>query len=384
VTEPNDCMNEHRGIRPWAAFSAFVFLLAAALQGCGSETPANAQGRNGGGPGRPQPKPAPIAVAPIKIGEAASYYATTSVLEAEHHAVVVARTTGVARELFHEEGDFVEAGDPLLQLEDDDQQLQLKQARITLSQLEQEYKRQLRLSDSGFLSSQEFEAAENALEQAKAELEAAQLMLSYTTVRAPFSGRVVRRHVDLGAHVQPGAQLYELMDVDPLLTRIHIPANRLGRVAVGQRVELALDSKRLKLTGTISLISPIVDPETGTVKVTAEISDYPSGVRAGDFAQARVVTDRRENAMLAQSEAVIEEQGQRVVYTVADGRAARRVVETGFIADGMTEIISGVEPEDLIVVKGQRDLRDGQPVEILEGGPSSAEEQSRAPVSEVG
>ncbi len=359
-----------------------LFLALASLLSCSEGAPAQADNGRGAGK-RPQPKPAPIAVAQIEIGEAVSLYKTTATLEAEYHAQILSRTTGVVRQLFHEEGDFVEMNQALLQLEDDDQKLQVKQAQIKVNQLKEEYQRNVRMRDAGVLSSQEFEQIDNQVEQAEAELEAARLNLSYTTVRAPFSGRVVRRLVDLGAHVQGGAQLYEMMDVDPLLTRIHIPANRMGQVAAGQRVSLDLSGSGVSLTGVVRLISPIVDPDTGTVKVTAEIDEYPQGVRPGDFAEARVVTARREKAMLAPSVAVIEEQGKHIIFVTADGKAERRIVEVGFIESGMTEILSGVGPDELIVVKGQRDLRDGQRVEILEGAPGAKSEPAKA-ISEVG
>jgi membrane fusion protein (multidrug efflux system) len=188
-------------------------------------------------------------------------------------------------------------------------------------------------------------------------------------VTAPFAGRVVRRHVDLGASVNPGTPLFDVMDVTPLLAKIHIPAKRMGFVEAGQAIEVALDGAEKPLLGVVSLISPIVDETTGTVKVTAEIRDYPAGTRPGDFAEARIVTARHEDAVLVPSRAVFEEQGQDILYAVEDGKAVRRVLETGFVDGDFTEVVSGADSGDLIVVKGQRQLRPDGDVEILEGPP---------------
>ncbi len=335
------------------------------IQGCQSGQSQQASG--GPEKKRQEARPAPIAVAKVETGIAKAVYTTTATLEAEHHASILARTTGVALELLREEGDTVEKGDVLLVLEDDDEQLRVKQAKLKLSQVNQEFQRRKRMLEAGVLSEQEFEAIENQLETAQAELEVAQLALSYTVVRAPFSGRIVRRHVQLGAQVTPGAQLYELMDVTPLLAKVYVPANRMGRTAVGQVIELKLDSSGQELEGKISLVSPIVDPETGTVKITCEIHEYPEGIRPGDFTEARLITDRREGAMLAPSIAIFEEQGKQVLFVASNGVAERREVKLGYIESGVTEVLEGVTPDDMIVIKGQRNLRDGMKVEVLEG-----------------
>lgn len=316
---------------------------------------------------KPAAKPIPVAVAKVKIGDAVDRYNTTAALEAEHHAQVLARTTGVIREILHEEGSLVKANAVLLRLENDDQLLRLKQSEIKLAQLQHEYDRRVKMKALGVVSSQEFEEIENQLETAQAEKEVAELNLSYTEVRAPFAGKIVRRLVDRGANVQPGTQLVEIMDTDPLLVRAHVPSNRLGQIAVGQKVETYLSSMDQTLEGKVSLVSPIVDPESGTVKITTEIRKYPAGTRPGDFAEVRMVTARREGAMLIPSIAVFEEQGKHVLFVVKDGKSEKRVVEVGFTDEGLTEILSGIEPDELVVSKGQRNLRNGVAVEILEG-----------------
>ena len=292
-------------------------------------------------------------------------------LEAEHSAEILARTTGIARQLMTEEGDLVEKDQVLLQLENEDQRLNLKQAKLNLEKLRKDHQRQEKMHASGILSPQDFSETQNALALASAEVEKAQLALSYTEIKAPFSGQIIHRHIDNGAHVQPGTMLFEIMDVNPLLAKIHIPANRMGNLALGQDLELYLESTGTKLKGFLRLLSPVVDPTTGTVKVTAEIRDYPPNTRPGDFAEIKIITSRREDAMLVPSVAVFEEKGSQVLYTVVDGKAVRRSVETGFVEQGETEILSGIQATDIIVIKGQRNLRDGVPVEVLEGPPDA-------------
>ncbi|HMB69508.1 MAG TPA: efflux RND transporter periplasmic adaptor subunit, partial [bacterium] len=257
----------------------------------------------------------------------------------------------------------------LLRLEDDEARLRLEQAEANYRLAEAEFARRKAMREGGLLSDGEFDTTKSNLEVRQSELGLARVTLAYTRVQAPFAGRVVRRHVDLGASVNPGTPLFDVMDVTPLLAKIHIPAKRMGFVEVGQAIEIDLDTSETPLLGVVSLISPIVDATTGTVKVTAEVRDYPAGTRPGDFAEARIITDRHEEAVLVPSRAVFEEQGQDILYAVEDGKAVRRVLETGFVDGDFTEVVSGVDPGDLIVVKGQRQLRPDGDVEILEGPP---------------
>lgn len=329
-------------------------------------------------------KAIPVAVSKVTVGEAVNRYITTAALEAENHARILSRSVGAIREILVEEGDLVETNQVLLRLENDDQMLRLKQAEIKLSQLRQEYDRRVKMKSLGVLAAQEFEDIQNQLETATAEKEVAQLNLSYTEVRAPFSGHIVRRLVDHGANVQSGSELFEIMDIDPLLVRAHVPANRIGNIAVGQEVITYLDSADITLEGKISLVSPIVDPVSGTVKITTEIRQYPAGTRPGDFAEVRFVTARREDAMLVPSIAVFEEQGQNILYVVENGKSAKRQVKVGFTDSGMTEILEGLGLEDLVVSKGQRNLRDGVDVDILEGPSSKQNLASQGSLARAG
>lgn len=366
------------------ALSLFL-LLSPVLGGCGSEKGEAAQT---GGPGTSDKnektaggpsESVPVAVQEAAIGTAASTYSTTAVLEAESHAEIRARTTGVVRRLLREEGDQVSKGQALLELEDDEAKLRVRQAEANLEKAKSEHARGTSMRDMGMLSDQEFETQVNNLHLKESELDLAKLQLSYTRIESPFQGRVVRRNVDLGANVGPGTPLFELMDVTPLLALVHVPANRMGFVSVGQPVKIHLDSVDSTLTGIVRLVSPIVDSQTGTVKVTLEVRSYPAGTRPGDFAQVRIETARHEGAVLVPSHAIFEEQGNNILFVAEGGKAVRREVKTGFVDGENTEILEGVTAKELVIVKGQRDLRDGVDVEILEGPPGTVAKSAPSP-----
>ncbi len=331
----------------------------------GLQHQANSKDGRSSGKGKRAAKPTPIEVIKAHRALAASYYVTTSTIEPSSDAKINARTAGVVKNIFHEEGDDVDAGEVLLKIDDDDQRLRLNQARQKLASTRREYERLNKMKKAGVVSPTEWEATENAYRNAETEKELADLALSYTNVSAPFAGRVVWREVDLGAHISQGEMLFRMMAINPLLIRVHIPANRLGTVATGQKVELKLDSVSDPVVGVIELVSPIVNPTTGTIKVTLKLDNYPAQVRPGDFTEVHMVTDKHENALMVPSTAIIEERGQHFLYSAEDNVARKKSVVTGFIMSETTEILSGIDSRDLIVIKGQRNLNDGVKIEIL-------------------
>lgn len=339
--------------------------------GAGGAKVANAANRRG-----PQQPPVPVAVEAARTGTISSYYSATATLAAEKAATILARANGVITDRLVEEGDLVDEGTNLLQIEDDEYRLRLAQAESNTAKLKDRYERLQGMWDEQLVSAEEFEAAKNEFKAAEAEEEIARLNLSYTTVTAPFTGRIVERMVDVGQNVSIGTELFRISDFDPLLAIVHVPSKEFKKLRPDQPVDLTLDSTKDKLKGRIKLVSPIIDPTSGTIKVTIEIPRYPPNTRPGDFAEVSIVTEVRSNRILVPKVAVFADQGDRVIYVAADSTAERRVVEVGFEDDENAEILSGVTDGEPIVVKGQRSLKHGQAIKILGDEEENKEEPS--------
>jgi membrane fusion protein (multidrug efflux system) len=347
------------------------------LTGCGDSGEQHAAGGAGGqaavqdrrpGPGGKPAQPAiPVAVSEAHVGAIASYYTATATLAAEKEAEVLARVSGVVDALLCEEGDRVSAGQALLTIDNDEYRYRLTQAEANTADLRSRFERLQEMQKRELVSAEEYEGVKNELKSAEAEEGLARLTLSYTRVTAPFNGAVVTRLVDVGQNVNVGTALFVLSDFEPLLARVHVPAKEFKKLMPDQPVELVLESNQRRLNGRIKLVSPVIDPSSGTIKVTIEIPEYPEGVRPGDFAEVRIVTERRTESTLVPKIALVTDRGEQVVYVVADSTAERRVVEVGFEDDDFAEILEGIAPNEPIVVKGQRSLKHGSPVKILEG-----------------
>ncbi len=390
---------------------SLIFLLgvAMAVGGCSKSAESQGAGQPGGpGAGPGAQTPIPVAVSPADTGSIASFYNATASLEAEKQAQVLARVSGVVGRLAAEEGDLVDEGAVLLTIDNDEYRFRLQQAEATTGNLRARYQRFEAMLAEQLTTEEEYQAARSDLANAEAEEGLARLNLSYTQVRAPFRGRVTSRLVDPGQNVSAGTELMVMADFDPLLARVHVPSRQFNKLSLDQTVDLVLDSSGQVLRGRIKLISPVIDPTSGTIKVTVEVPDYPADTRPGDFAEVRIVTERRTGTILVPLGAVINEKGEQVVYVVADkasgqgqgqgnnqgkpqgeskprgehaaqgqdnsgaqrpaGPVARRkVVTVGFTDDDHAEILTGLSRGDRVVVRGQRSLKNGSPLKILDG-----------------
>ena len=322
-------------------------------------------------------RPVPISVRTASQGDISSYYKTNATLEVDKEADIVARVSGLVKTIAVEEGDEVEAGGILLEIENDEYQHRVSLSSARVKNLKSKVDRLKPLAD--LVSAQERETAESEYNTAVAEMELAKLNLSYTTVRAPFSGRVVLRMVDPGQKVGSDTPVFHLSDFRSLLAKVYVPAKEFKNLKMDQGVNLVLDSSKQVMKGWIKLVSPVIDPATGTIKLTVEISDYPANTRPGDFAEVQVITDTHPNVVLVPRFAVITDHDEQVVFIAAeDNTAERRPVEVGYTDDDHAEITSGIKAGERVVVKGQRRLENGTILKILDTGSSGAPEVSQS------
>ena len=362
-----------RALTRWVGVMLSLLVLLV-VPSCAKEEPDVASpggGRPGGmrGPGQgggPGMQAMAVAVEAASRGDISTYYRATASLDPDKQAEIPSRVQGAIKQIFVEEGDDVRQGQALLRIDDAEFRHRLTQAKVALDQQKVQFARVERMRSQGLVAVEEFDNGQSDLEAAEAAYELAALELSYTEVRAPFNGRVVRRRVDVGQTVSNGTELFSLADMHRLLARVHVPAREFRRIRTDQPVELVVDSTGERLIGRIDLVSPVVDPTSGTIKVTVEIREYTPSTRPGNFAEVSIVTDRHENVLVVPNVSVLTEKDERIVYVAEGATAKRTVVEIGFEDDRWAEVLGGIEEGTPVVVQGQRSLSDDQPITILD------------------
>jgi membrane fusion protein (multidrug efflux system) len=313
----------------------------------------------------------PVEVTSLERGDVAAVYTGTAALETDADALVVAKVGGEVVELLVEEGDRVTEGQVLARLDGDRLRLEMERARANLRKLEQEYNRNVTLFERGLVSSGAFEDLKFELEALRAVYRLAQLEYDYTQIRAPIDGVVAERHIKLGNTITANSPAFRVTALDPLIAYLHIPEREFRRLESGQAAELRLDAiPGRRFTARVQRVSPVVDPATGTFKVTMEVPDPEGQLKPGMFGRFNIVWDSRSDVLLVPRVAIVDDDVSDSVFVIINGKVERRPVITGYASGDRVEIMEGLEGDEEIVVVGQSGLRDGSRVDVVRRAPS--------------
>lgn len=317
-----------------------------------------------------------------------SLYTTSATLRADKQATVTARTSGVIRELLVEEGHRVKADQALAILENDEQQIDYDRAATARDTKQREFDRALELHGQGLMSDEEFETVRREAEETRQDAAMAQLKLSRTVIRAPFTGSILTRYLDAGATVSDGNAVFDIADLDPLYADVNVPERHIGRLSPGQDVRLVADASAETADAIIERIAPLVDPESGTVKVTLAV-DGRTSLRPGSFVRVLIVTDTHQQALVVPRSSLVAEGRRWHLFRIdEDGENVERIeVTRGYEEQDRVEILGVVGEHrelaigDRVVVLGASALSDGVRVEILKDDNSPDEEERQAQTS---
>jgi len=313
---------------------------------------------------KPEPT-VPVEVAPVARGPIEAVIRRSTHLEAESEVKVFARTANRVTRLLAEEGDRVQVDAVLLQMEDDVQENRFQKAQSNLENTRAEFARSKALYDQNLISEQAFADVQFQLRQNELAFEDAQRELEYTQVRAPIGGTVTGRLVKTGDLVNINQHLFDIVDFDSIVARIHVPEHQLPKLAVGQAVRVTSTSLPGRdNTGFIQRIAPIVETRTGTIKVTVAFNDV-GPLLPGMYINAEVITATRNNALLLSKRALVYDGDQVFAYRLLTNRVVERLLVLPSIMDhDHVEPASGFAEGDLIVVAGQTGLKDGARVRL--------------------
>jgi len=379
------------------ASTVLLLLIPAALSGCGgSEGSASAAQASTTPAGATLPDETKaeedqdaisVAVGAVRREPLSSLYSTSATLRADKRATITARTTGVVRMLLVEEGDRVETGEPLAELENDEQKISFQRASTASDTLMRDFQRTRRLHQDGLVSDEEFETKRRESEDAQHAAALAELELSRTIIKAPFSGIILTRHLDVGATVADGTAVYDLADLEPLYADVSVPERHVVHLSPGQEVRLTADARDLVLPALIERIAPVVDPSTGTVKVTLAVSGE-SEVRPGAFVRVDIVTDTHGEALVVPRPALVAEGRRWLLFRLDENDRVKQLeVLLGYEEGERVEILEVLEPADAlepgtpIVVAGAPALTDGALVRVIENGREEGDAEDEAGVT---
>lgn len=349
-----------------------IRLLAVALLfigfACSREADSKSQHRDAG----------PAAAVPVELttlvaGPLENVLRFSANLEAETQVQVLARTAGQVVKVLVEEGDVVERQQVLLRLEDAEQRSALKHAATTLAQAKRSYEQQQKLLSHGVISDNENSSAEFELKRLQISHNDAKRMLRYTVIRAAVGGTVTLRQVKLGDFVNPNQRLFDIADFNSIVAKVFVPEKELSAVRKDQVVRLfPPNAPELGREAIVQRVAPIVDPRTGTAKVTIRIPDT-SGLKPGSFVSVELVTAENPKAVLLPRKALVYDNDEPFAFKLVAGNRVERVAVVPQLQGAdYVEAKSGFAVGDQVVIAGQVGLKDKALVSTKAKAPSAA------------
>jgi multidrug efflux system membrane fusion protein len=321
-----------------------------------------------------RPPPVAVSAAEAKLEVIPNLLTAVGSLVAVHQVDVSADVNGRVTEIKFEPGAHVEAGTPLVQLFDapDQGDLANYKAQATVAQLSLDRAKQLASRQFGPQAT--VDTAQAAYDQALAGIAKTEALISQKLVRAPFSGDLGVRKVELGQYLTAGTAIVSLTDLSKLWANFTVTEKDSGNLKVGQTVRLRVDAYPGRtFEGKITTIEPQIATDTRNIRVQATVANPENILKPGMFVTTTVV--------LPDKPAVITVPETSVDYTLygdsvflitekkeEDGKtslsAVRTFVQTGNRVEGRVEILKGVKPGDKVVAVGQLKLQPGAAVSI--------------------
>jgi RND family efflux transporter MFP subunit len=308
----------------------------------------------------------PVEITTIKRGLISDFILLSANLETEKMADVYSRVQGLVDNISAEEGDVVKKGHVMMKLEADEYVLAEEKARLNYLNQKSDFERLDAMYKESLLSKEEFEKAKYTLQGFEVDWKQAKLNLSYTRITTPISGVVGDRLIKPGDRIQPTDKLFTVINTSEMIAVVYAPEKELGNVMKNQPAYLTSDHLTgEQFEGWIKRVSPVIDPQSGTFKITIGVKNKKNTLRAGMFVNTHIVTATHDNAVLIPKTAIVYENEQMSVYVVKDSIANKITLKIGFQDHEKVESLEGIEEGDRIIVVGQAGLKDKTKVRIV-------------------
>ena len=321
-------------------------------------------------------KPPPVTVAAINAAETTwqrQLHAPGN-LTAAQGVTVSNELPGSVAKIDFESGQHVQQGDLLVQLDvsTDEAQLRGLEAQADLTKVSLQRARELRATNANPQS--DLDSAEAQYKQAVANVDNQRAVIAKKPIRAPFTGRVGIRQVNLGQYLAAGSEIVTLQAFDPIYVNFYLPEQDITDLRTGQAVRIIVEAyPGTTFTGTISAINAKTDDATHNVQVQATLRNLDERLVPGMFATTDVVLPRQDKFVTVPETAIVYNPYGNAVYVIekpsgpggAEPLVARqRFVQLGETRGDQVAVVKGVQVGDEIVTAGQLKLRNGSPVRI--------------------
>jgi RND family efflux transporter MFP subunit len=318
----------------------------------------------------------PVSVMDLKLKSIEKYIQTTGTVKplkeiskrseiAGEYNLLINPKTGKKYAL----GDYVSEGEEIIQLEDDEYEnnIKINSLKLNLEISMQTFEKQQSLYEKGGVTLSELKNAEINYINSDYNYKDALIRLEKMHLKAPFSGVIVDLpYYTPGTRVDANSLMFKMMDYSNLYMEINLAEKELGFIKTGQHVKVTnytLPEDTLK--GTINQISPAIDADTRSFKTIINIQNPTLKLRPGMFAKGQIIVASADSTIVIPKEVILSKQRGNTVFVVDKGLAQERIVTFGLENPEEVQIISGLEKNDRLVIKGFETLRNRSKVKVV-------------------
>lgn len=297
------------------------------------------------------------------------------------------QTTSTIRTVHIKEGQFVKAGELMFSLDDrsdranvDKAQAQVVRDQASLADMERQYKRSQELFEQKFIAQSQVDTLKSQVDAARALLvsdqaaaQSSRVAASYTSIRAPMSGRVGAINVYPGSLVQMATSLTTITQLNPINVAFTLPESSLAALLAAQKkggvaVEASTGPAAKPVTGSLSFVDNTVDPVAGTIRVKAQFNNADTSLWPGQYVTTRVTVQTLNDAIVIPQAAIITNTRGTFVYIVDADQAAKSVPVARLYSFGLYAAVSGLKGDEQVITEGKQNLRPGGKVKVAAAG----------------
>jgi membrane fusion protein (multidrug efflux system) len=321
----------------------------------------------------------PVEVATTQAGHGpiARNITLPATVRALQQVTLYAKVAGYLKTIRVDRGDLVKEGDLIAEVEAPE--LLADQAKfaaeVDIAQTDFQRLNEARQKAPDLVMPLTVDTAKSKLEMATANFKRNETLLAYTKINAPFSGVITKRWVDTGALIPAAtgssspqnAAVVTLMDFSTVRIEMTVPEPETPLIRNGLAAEIKVEELAGKtFTGTVTRFAQALDETTKTMATEIEIPNPEGALRPGMFATVKLAIERKTDALIVPSEALVLEKAKSSVFTVVEGKAKKIPVTVGFQDGKFAEIFNGLAPGAIVILPGKLALTDGQAVKIAE------------------
>jgi multidrug efflux system membrane fusion protein len=327
-----------------------------------------------------KPPPAQISAVEVKA-EAVPRFATgIGSVTAVHQVTINPEVGGRVTKIFFEPGATVKAGEPLVQLNDAPERGDLANFQAQARWAETTLQRSSELAKRDFTARETVDQKQSQLDQARAQIIKTEALINQKLIRAPFTGQLGTRQIELGQYLNPGARIVTLTDLSTLYANFTLPSQMRAQISVGQRVNVTADAfPGRTFSAEITTIEPQISVDTRTMAIQATMPNPDNALLPGMFVNAAVVLPPQPDMTVLPETAVDYTLYGDSVYVIReDGKdakgdpilkAVRTPIKTGTRWGNKVTILDGLKPGDRVVAAGQVKVQNGSQVAISDSPP---------------